>query len=335
MTIPRRTILTGALATSMLLATTAAAWAQTAWPTKGQAITYMVPFPAGGTTDALGRLIAQNLGPVLDTNVVVENRGGAGGSIGSEAVSRAKPDGYTILGGTVSSHAINASLYPNLKYNPVESFEPVILIGSNPLVLVVKSDSPYKNFQELMAASRAKEGGLSSASAGPGTSQHLALEMLSWKSKVPFTHVPYRGSGPAIQDVIGGQVDMMFDTTVVAAPHLAAGSVRPLAVTSAQRLPSMPDVPTIAELGIEGLGDFEVISWQAVFAPKGTPQPVVAKLHDEIGKILVSEDMQKRLATFGMTHTPMSTADFANFQKAEVEKWAAVVKAAGVKVDGQ
>lgn len=335
MTIQRRTILTGALATSLLLATTAAAWAQTDWPSKGKAITYMVPFPAGGTTDALGRLIAQSLGPVLDTNVVVENRGGAGGGIGSEAVSRAKADGYTIVGGTVSSHAINASLYPSLKYDPVESFEPIIMIGSNPLVVVVKADSPYTTFKDLMDASQAKPGGLSSASAGPGTSQHLALEMLSWKSKVPFTHVPYRGSGPAIQDVIGGQVDMMFDTTVVAAPHLASGAIRPIAVTSAQRLPSMPDVPTIAELGIDGLDDFEVISWQGVFAPKGTPQPVVAKLHDEIATFLASDDMQKRLNTFGMTHKPMSTAEFANFQKAEVKKWADVVKAAGVKVDGQ
>lgn len=329
----RRFLIHAAVAASAL-ATTGTLWAQAAWPAKGQPITYVVPFPAGGTTDALGRLISQKLGTALDTSVIVDNRGGAGGGIGSEVASRAKPDGQTILGGTVSSHAINASLYPQLGYDPVASFEPVILIGANPLVIVVQADSPHHSLQDLLAASKVQDGGLTSASAGLGTSQHLALEMLSWKSGVPFTHIPYRGSGPAIQDLIGGQVDMMFDTTVVAAPHIQAGSVRPIAVTSLQRLPSLPDVPTVAELKLAGMDDFEVISWQGIFAPKGTPAAVVERLHHEIGGILASEDMAKRLNIFGMTYTPLSTAEFADFQKSEVQKWAEVIKAANVRIDG-
>jgi tripartite-type tricarboxylate transporter receptor subunit TctC len=217
----RRTLIRTALASSMA-AGLPAAFAQSSnnWPT-GKAITYLVPFPAGGTTDVLGRLIAQKLGPVLGTSVIIDNKGGAGGSVGSEVGARAAPDGFTLVGGTISSHAINVSLYPKIGYDPIKSFAPVTLIGTNPVVLVVSQASPYKTLKDIIAASKAKQGGLSSASAGTGTSQHLALELLAFKSGVKFTHIPYKGSGPAIQDAIGGQVDMMFDTTVVAAP--AAG----------------------------------------------------------------------------------------------------------------
>jgi len=308
------------------------AWAQGGWPT-GRAITYMVPFPAGGTTDTLGRLISQKLGMALGTSVVVENRGGAGGSVGSEVASRAAPDGYTILGGTISSHAINVSLYPKIGYDPIKSFTPITLIGTNPVVLVVPAASPYKSLKEILAASKAKAGGLSSASAGTGTSQHLALELLAYKSGVKFTHVPYKGSGPAIQDTIGGQVDMMFDTTVVAGPHIQSGKLRAIAVTSAKRVPSMPDVPTIAESGIDGLKDFEVVSWQAIFAPAKTPAPIVTRLHDEIRKILAQPDTQEKLKGFGMEPADMTVAQIGDFQKAEVAKWAQVIKAAGIKAE--
>ncbi|HVL45601.1 MAG TPA: tripartite tricarboxylate transporter substrate-binding protein, partial [Acidovorax sp.] len=195
------------------------ATAQNAWPT-GKPISYVVPFAASGTTDTLARLIGQQLGTALGTTVVVENKGGAAGSIGSEAAARSAPDGYTLLGGTVSSHAINISLYPKLGYDPIKSFSPVTLIGTNPVVLVVSAASPYKTLKDVLAAAKGRQGGLSSASAGTGSSQHLAVELLAYKSGVKFTHVPYKGSGPAIQDVISGQVDMMFDTTVVAAPHI-------------------------------------------------------------------------------------------------------------------
>ena len=323
----RTTAAAAALATAGL-----PALAQGNWPT-GKAITYLVPFPAGGTTDTVGRLIAQKLGPVLGTSVVIDNRGGAGGSIGSEIASRAPADGFMLLGGTISSHAINVSLYPRIGYDPVKSFAPVTLIGTNPVVLVVPANSPYKNLQDVLNASKAKSGGLSSASAGTGTSQHLALELLAYKSGVKFTHVPYKGSGPAIQDVIGGQVDMMFDTTVVAGPHIQSGKLRAIAVTSAKRLGSMPDVPTVAESGVAGLKDFEVVSWQAIFVPAGTPAPVVDRLHKEIRTILAEPEMQERLKSLGMEPADMTTAQIANFQKAEVQKWAQVIKAANIKAE--
>ncbi len=308
------------------------AFAQGSWP-KGRAITYLVPFPAGGTTDVLGRLIAQQLGTTLGTSVIVDNKGGAGGSVGSEFAARAAPDGYTLLGGTISSHAINISLYPKLGYDPQKSFAPVTLIGTNPVVLVVNQASPYKTLKDVIDASKAKaaNGGLSSASAGTGTSQHLALELLAYKSGVKFTHIPYKGSGPAIQDVIGGQVEMMFDTTVVAGPHIQSGKLRAIAVTSARRLASMPDVPTVAESGVAGLKDFEVVSWQAIFVPAGTPAPIVDRLHADIRTILAKPDMQDKLKGFGIEPADLSTAQIAAFQKAEVEKWAQVIKAANIK----
>ncbi|UCU97253.1 Bug family tripartite tricarboxylate transporter substrate binding protein [Acidovorax radicis] len=306
--------------------------AQGTWPT-GKTISYVVPFAAGGTTDTLARLIGQQLGTALGTTVIVENKGGAAGSIGSEAAARSAPDGYTLLGGTVSSHAINISLYPKLGYDPIKSFDPVTLIGTNPVVLVVSANSPYKTLKDVLTAAKAKQGGLSSASAGTGSSQHLAVELLGFKSGIKFTHVPYKGSGPAIQDVISGQVDMMFDTTVVAAPHIQSGKLRAIAVTSAKRLASMPDVPTVAESGVPELKDFEVQSWQAIFVPKNTPKPIVTRLHDEIRKVLAQPDMQTRLKGFGMEPADLSVAQIGAFQKAEVEKWAQVIKGANIKVD--
>jgi tripartite-type tricarboxylate transporter receptor subunit TctC len=306
--------------------------AQGTWP-PGKPITYIVPFAAGGTTDTLARLIGQQLGTALGTTVVVENKGGAAGSIGSEAAARAAPDGFTVLGGTVSSHAINVSLYPKLGYDPIKSFNPVTLIGTNPVVLVVAANSPYKTLKDVLAGAKGKQGGLSSASAGTGSSQHLSVELLAYKSGVKFTHIPYKGSGPAIQDVISGQVDMMFDTTVVAAPHIQSGKLRAIAVTSSQRLASMPDVPTVAESGVPELKDFQVQSWQAIFVPTGTPTPVVTRLHDEIRKILAQPDMQTRLKGFGMEPADMNVTQIAAFQKGEVEKWAQVIKAANIKVD--
>jgi tripartite-type tricarboxylate transporter receptor subunit TctC len=315
----RRTLIRTALASSIAVGLPAFAQGPGNWPT-GKAITYLVPFPAGGTTDVLARLIGQKLGTVLGTSVIIDNKGGAGGSVGSEI-------------GTISSHAINISLYPKLGYDPQKSFAPVTLIGTNPLVLVVNQASPYKTLKDVLEASKTKSGGLSSASAGTGTSQHLSLELLAFKSGVKFTHIPYKGSGPAIQDVIGGQVDMMFDTSVVAGPHVQSGKLRAIAVTSAKRLASMPDVPTVAESGIAGLQDFEVLSWQAIFVPAGTPAPIVDRLHTEIRKILATPEMQDKLKGFGMEPADLTPPKIAAFQKAEVEKWAQVIKAAGIKAD--
>ena len=300
--------------------------AEDKWPARP--IVYIVPFPAGGTTDILARLIAQKLGTVLDTSIVIENKGGAGGSVGSEVASRAAPDGYTLVGGTISSHAINVSLYPKIGYDPVKSFVPITLIGTNPTVLVVNQASPYKTLADVIAAGKAKKH-LTAASAGSGTSQHLSLELLKAKAGIDITHIPYKGSGPAIQDVMSGQVDMMFDTTVVAGPHIESGRLRALAVTSAKRLPTMPNVPTVAET----VPGYEVISWQAIFAPAGTPKPIVDRLHTEIARILREPEIQERIAKLGMQGADMTTDQITAFQKAEVAKWAAVIKAANIKVE--
>ena len=323
MLLTRRSLTLAALASAALALP---AFAQDKWPSKP--ITYIVPFPAGGTTDVLGRLIAQKLGPVLGQTIVVDNKGGAGGSVGSEQASRAPADGYTLLGGTISSHAINVSLYPKIGYDPVKSFAPITLIGTNPTVLVVNQASPYKTLGDVIAAANAKKP-LTSASAGSGTSQHLSLELLKAKAGIDITHVPYKGSGPAIQDVMAGQVDMMFDTTVVAGPHIESGKLRALAVTSAKRLPTMPNVPTVAE----SVPGYEVISWQAIFAPAGTPQPIVDRLHTEIAKILAEPDMKDRIAKLGMQGSDMTPAQLGEFQKAEVAKWAQVIKSANIKLE--
>ena len=325
MTHSRRNLLIAALAVACC-AIAVPASAQDKWPSKP--ITYIVPFPAGGTTDILARLIAQKLGPALGTTIVVDNKGGAGGSVGSEVASRAAPDGYTILGGTISSHAINVSLYPKIGYDPVKSFEPITLIGTNPTVLVMNQASPYKSLADVIAAGKANKP-LSSASAGSGTSQHLSLELLKSKAGIDITHIPYKGSGPAIQDVMAGQVDMMFDTTVVAGPHIESGKLRALAVTNAKRLPNLPNVPTVAET----VPGYEVISWQAIFAPAGTPKAIVDRLHVEVAKILREPAMQERLGKLGMQGADMSTAEIAAFQKAEVAKWAAVIKAANIRLE--
>jgi len=302
--------------------------AQAGWPSKP--ITYVVPFPPGGTTDTLARLIGQRLGQALGTTVVVENRPGAGGNIGSDYASKAAPDGYTILGGTISSHAINASLYPKMPYDVVKSFAPITLIGTNANVLVVSAGSPFKTVKDIVAEAKAKPDTLAFASAGNGTSQHLAGELFKSLAGIKITHIPYKGSGPAIQDVMAGQVPMMFDTTVVAAQHIDSGKLRALAVTSAKRIKSMPNVPTMAEAGVSG---YELESWQAIFAPANTPKPIVDRLYKEISAIIKTPDMQARLEKLGMEPSGMSPGEFAEFQRSEIVKWAKVVKAADIRID--
>ena len=302
--------------------------AQDTWPTKP--ITYVVPFPPGGTTDTLARLIGQRLGQALGTTVLVENRPGAGGNIGSDYAAKAAPDGYTILGGTISSHAINASIYPKMPYDVVKSFAPITLIGTNANVLVVGAKSPFHSVHDIISAAKAKPDTLAFASAGNGTTQHLAGELFKTLTGVKMTHIPYKGSGPAIQDVMAGQVPMMFDTTVVAAQHIDSGKLRALAVTSAHRIKSMPSVPTMAEAGVPG---YELESWQAIFAPANTPKPIVDRLYREISNIIKTPDMQDRLAKLGMEPSGMPPEQFTQFQRNEIAKWAKVVKAADIHVD--
>ncbi|SNT01888.1 Tripartite-type tricarboxylate transporter, receptor component TctC [Noviherbaspirillum humi] len=323
----RRTLIAAALATLALVAIAAPAHADDKWPTKP--VTYIVPFPAGGTTDILARLIAQKLGPALGTSIIVENKPGAGGNIGSDFVAKAPADGYTILGGTISSHAINASLY-KLPYDPLKSFAPITLIGTNANVLVVGANSPLKSVQDIVAASKSKPGSLSFASAGNGTSQHLSAELFKTISAIDMVHIPYKGSAPAIQDVIGGQVPLMFDTTVVAAPFIESGRVRALAVTSPKRVASLPNVPTMAEAGVPG---YSLVSWQAMFAPAGTPQPIVQRLYTEVAKILKQPEVLEKMAKLGVEPSGMAPQQFAAFQAEEIAKWGKVVKAANVKLD--
>ena len=308
------------------------AFAQTApWPSKP--INYLVPFPAGGSTDILARLLAQRLGPVLGTTIVIDNKGGAGGSVGSEIASRAAPDGYTLLGGTVSSHAINVSLYPKIGYDPLKSFSPVLLFGTNPVMLVVAANSPFKTLKDLIDAAQKNPLKLSGASAGNGTSQHLSLELLGFKSRVQFTHIPYKGSSPAIQDVMSGQVDFMLDTSLVAGPHIQSGNLRALGVSSLKRLENFPDIPTIAESGIAGLQGYEVLSWQALFVPSGTPQPIIQRLHTESMKILQTPEVLERLKGLGIMPSNMTPEQIKAFQKSEIDKWAEVIKLANIKLE--
>jgi tripartite-type tricarboxylate transporter receptor subunit TctC len=302
--------------------------AQAPWPSK--AVTYVVPFAPGGNTDTLARLLGKDLAVALGQPVVIENKPGAGGNIGSEYVAKAAPDGYTILGGTISSHSINPSVYPKMPYDAVKSFEPVIMIGRSPLVLVVGAGTPYKTFNDLVSAAKAKPGGLTYATAGNGTSPHLAAELLKGLTKIDISHVPYKGSGPALNDVLAGHVPMMFDTTLVVGQQVKAGKLRALMVAAPKRLEGLPDVPTAAEVGVKG---FEVSSWQAIFAPAGTPKPIVQRLNSEIARILKSPEVKARLDTLAVEPDGGPPDSLANFQKAEIARWAKVVKEAGIKPD--
>src|SRR5258706_5515329 len=250
--------ITAACAVAALSGVASNAIAQ-AWPVKP--VTYVVPFAPGGNTDTLARIIGPKLSAAIGQPVVIDNRPGAGGNIGSAYVSKAAPDGYTILGGTISSHAINQSIYPRMPYDSMKSFEPIIMIGSAPLVVVVRSDSPYKTLKDLLAAAKAKPGELTFASAGTGTSPHLAGELLKSIAKVDMTHIPYKGSGPGLTDVIGGQVAFLCDNALIVGSPVQAGKLRALAVASPKRTKAMPDVPTAAEAGVSR---FEIGSWQAL-----------------------------------------------------------------------
>jgi len=321
-----RRIASLALALTLSLVSTLAV-AQ-AWPSKP--IKYIVPFAPGGTTDILGRTIADKLSIALGQPVVIENKPGAGGGLGAEFVAKAAPDGYTIMGGTISTHAINASLYKDLPYDPVKNFVPITLIARVPNMLVINPNVPAKNVQELVALLKANPGKYTFASSGNGTSQHLSGELFKIQAGVDMQHIPYKGSPPALQDVMGGQVTMTFDNITTAWPLAKDGKLRAVAVTTAKRSSIAPDVPTLAEAGLPG---YEIGSWQGVFAPAGTPPEIVKRLNAEIVKIINSPDVQQRLSTLGAEPAPNTPEEFAAMVKLEVVKWADVVKKSGAKVD--
>ena len=299
-----------------------------AWPSKP--IKYVVPFAPGGTTDILARTVGEKLSIALGQPVVVENKPGAGGGVGADFTAKAAPDGYTIMGGTISTHAINASLYSNLPYDPVKDFAAITLIARVPNLLVINPDIKAKNVAELIALMKANPGKFTFASSGNGTSQHLSGELFKSMAGVDMQHIPYKGSPPALQDVVGGQVSMTFDNITTAWPLTKAGKLRPLAVTTAKRSSIAPEVPTLAESGLPG---FEVGSWQGVFAPAGTPPEIVKRLNAEIVKILNMPDVKERLVALGAEPVGDTPEQFSAYVKSEVAKWSDIVKKSGAKVD--
>ncbi len=322
----RATVMLAGLA-AIALAQPAAAQAP-AYPTK--AIRLVVPFPPGGATDILARNVAQKLSETWGQSVVVDNRPGAGGNIGSELVAKAAPDGYTLEMGTVGTHAINASLYSKMPYDHVKDFAPIILVAGVPNVLVVNPSLPVNSVQELIAYAKANPGKLNFASSGPGTSIHLSGELFKVMAGVQMTHVPYKGSAPALQDLLGGQVQLMFDNLPPSLPQIKGGKLRALAVTSLTRAPALPDVPTIAESGLPG---FEASSWFGILAPAGTPPAIIAKVNAEVAKWLASPEGKDKLVAIGANAGGGSPEDFARHIQAETAKWAKVVKESGAKVD--
>jgi tripartite-type tricarboxylate transporter receptor subunit TctC len=289
-----------------------------------------VPFAAGGTTDILARTISEKLTVALGQPVIVENKPGAGGGVGAAEVAKAPPDGYTIMGGTISTHAINATLYSSLPYDPVKDFVAITLIARVPNMLVVNNDIPAKNVAELIALMKANPGKWNFASSGNGTSQHLSGELFKGMANVQMQHIPYKGSPPALTDVMGGQVSMTFDNITTAWTLAKAGKLKALAVTTAKRSPIAPDVPTLAESGLPG---YEIGSWQGVFGPAGIPPEIVKRLNTEIVKIINAPDVQKKLVELGAEPVANSPEEFAAFVKTEVVKWGDVVKKSGAKVD--
>jgi tripartite-type tricarboxylate transporter receptor subunit TctC len=293
-------------------------------------IKLIVADSAGGAPDQLGRLITEKLSNNVNQPVVVDNRPGAGGNIGSELVAKAAPDGYTLEMGTVGTHAINSSLYAKMPYDHVKDFAPAILVASVPNVLVVNPGVPVNSVQELIAYAKANPGKLNFASSGAGTSIHLSGELFKVMTGVQMTHVPYKGSAPALQDLLGGQVQLMFDNLPPSLPQIKAGKLRALAVTSSSRAPALPDVPTIAESGLPG---FEASSWFGVLAPAGTPPAIIAKLNAEIAKWLATPEAKEKLAAVGANAAGGTPQDFARHIQMETAKWAKVVKESGAKVD--
>ena len=315
----RRTLARLASMSALASLLPAAALAQE-WPAR-QPIRIVVPFAAGGTSDILARTLGEKLQASLKQTVVVENKAGAGGVIGADAVAKSAPDGYTFLLGTIASHAINPALQAKMPYDAGKDFAPVILLGSISNVLLVGASQPYKTVADIVAA--AKKEPLPFASAGQGSSQHMSCEMFKQLAGAPLTHVPYKGSAPAVQDVIGGQIPMSFETATVALPHVQSGKVRALAVTSAQRSKVLPEVPTLQEAGIAG---FDVASWQAFYAPAGTPAAVVQRMNAEIAKIFATPEMKARLDGLGLDHVPNTPEQFAVFGRNELAKWQKVVQ---------
>ncbi len=294
-------------------------------------IMFNVPFPPGGPTDAMARILATELTKTLGQSVIVENKAGAGGNIGAEFVARAKPDGYTIMFGTSGPLAINNSLYKSIKYDPRTSFAPVIYVGYLPNILVVKPDLPVKNVQELIALDKAQPGKLNFASSGNGASSHLAGVMFNNVAGTKLQHIPYKGTGPALNDLLAGQVDMTFTDILTAMPYIKTGKVKALGVATAKKSTAMPEIPTVAE---QGMGGYDVSVFFGVVAPKGTPDNRIQVLNQAFSKALDSDNVKKAFAAQGLEGSPdRSPAYLSRFIATEVDKWKSVVQQSGVTLD--
>ena len=326
-TLARRRALVTTAALGLLAALPAAAWAQ-AYPSKP--LTMVVPFSAGGTTDILARIVGKAMEAELGQPIVIDNKAGAGGNIGAQAAARAKADGYTLFMGTVGTHAINEALYAKLPYSPLGDFAPLSRVAMVPNLLVAHPTRPYKTVKELVEHARANPGKVNFGSSGNGSSIHLSGELFKSLAKVDMVHVPYKGSAPAVADLLGGQIDIMFDNMPSAMPHVKAGKLRPIAVTTAKRYPELPDVPTIAEAGVPG---YEATSWFGLFTSRQAPPEVVARLNAALVKVLAKPEVIKQMAEQGAVAHPEKPAQFEAFIKAEAAKWGPVVKASGAKVD--
>jgi tripartite-type tricarboxylate transporter receptor subunit TctC len=298
------------------------------YPTKP--IRMIAPYPPGGATDILARLISQGLTESLGVPVVVENKAGANGQIGHEFVAKAPPDGYTLLLGNSAALAVSISMYDKLTYDPIKDYAPITLAAQGALVMIVNPNVPASNLQEFLAWARSRDGKVSAGLAGVGAMHHLVTEQMRLQSGVSWINVPYKGSAPMVMDVLSGQVDFGIDNIPSSLPHIKAGKLRALAVTSAKRTPLLPDVPTLAEAGMPGI---EAAAWHGVLAPAGTPPAIVAKLNAEIVKILRSPEMTKRLADLGLDPIGSSPQQFADFIASENVKWARIVKASGAKLE--
>jgi tripartite-type tricarboxylate transporter receptor subunit TctC len=317
-----------AIALFASFAAVAGAYAQANYPTKP--IRFIVPFPPGGGTDILARLIANKLTETLGWQIVVDNRGGAGGNIGLQAAAQAAPDGYTMVMGQTSNLAINPALYAKLSYDPIRDFVPVSLVSASPVALVVSSKSPFKSLGEFVAAAKAKPGELTFGSPGSGTVSHLTGELFQRAAGIKYIHVPYKGAAQALPDLLGGRIDLYSGSLETAMPHMKAGTIRALAVTSLQRVAAAPDVPTVAEAGYKG---FQATTWFGILVAKGTPDAIVNRLTAEITKVLQLPDVKARMAATGGLPVKTGPKEFSALLKSDIERWARVVKESGAKVD--
>ena len=293
-------------------------------------IRLIVPYPPAGATDILGRIIGQKLGESLGQQVVIENRPGASGIIGADLAAKAAPDGYSLLVGQAANLAINISLMGKLPYDPVKDFAPVTLVAATPNLLVVHPSLPVRSVQDLIALAKAKPGAINYASAGSGSPGHLAAELLKKTAKIDMVHIPYKGAAPALTDVVAGQASLYFTSPISAQPFVKSGRLRMVAVTSAKRSPSLPDVPAVAEAGFP---EFDLTSWWGILAPAGVARDIIERLHGETIRILNLTDVKQRYASLGADAVTNTPEQFAAYIKSEIAKWAKVVKDSGARLD--